>query len=381
MLKFFGPAAVLTVVAVVVALVFGGPQTAAIVLLLGVLEISLSFDNAVVNAKVLNRMHPIWQRLFLTVGIIIAVFGMRLVLPIIIVALTASLSIPDVISLALNDADAYGRELASSEALIYAFGGTFLFMIFLDYMFDDERDVLWIKPVEKVLQKAAAFANLSVLVALGGIFFMFSIADAGEKEDVLIAGMLGLIVYLAVNGLDGLFEASMEAREEAEEELVPGAVGSAGAAAAGAAAGPADGKVSGMTGAIFKGGIFAFLYLEVLDASFSFDGVIGAFAISNEILVIALGLGIGAFWIRSLTVYLVRAGTLSEYIYLEHGAHWAIGVLASIMLLSVHFHIPEVVTGLTGVAFIAAALISSLRARRVQVDVDDTEDVLGSQPR
>lgn len=373
MLKFFGPAAVLTAVAVAVAFIFGGPQTAAIVLLLGVLEISLSFDNAVVNAKVLNRMHPIWQRLFLTVGIIIAVFGMRLVLPIVIVALTASLSIPDVIDLALNDADTYGKQLESSEALIYAFGGTFLFMIFLDYMLDDEREVLWIKPVEKVLQHGAALANLSILVALGGIFFMFSIADAGEKEDVLIAGMLGLIVYLAVNGLDGLFEASMEAREEAEGELVPGQ----------AAAAPTGegGKSSGMTGAIFKGGVFAFLYLEVLDASFSFDGVIGAFAISNEILVIALGLGIGAFWIRSLTIYLVRAGTLAEYVYLEHGAHWAIGVLASIMLLSVHFHIPEVVTGLTGVGFIAAALISSLRARRVQVDVDDTEDVLGAEPR
>ncbi len=369
MVKFFGPAAVLTVIAVVVALIFGGPQTAAIVLLLGVLEISLSFDNAVVNAKVLNRMHPIWQQLFLTVGILIAVFGMRLVLPIVIVSLTASLSIPDVIHLALNDANAYGKQLASSEALIYAFGGTFLFMIFLDYMFDDEREVRWITPVEAVLQRAAKFDNLSILVALGGIFFMFSIAEAGKKEDVLIAGMLGLIVYLAVNGLDGLFEASMEAREEAEGELVPDEAVSTG------------GKKGGMTGAVFKAGVFSFLYLEVLDASFSFDGVIGAFAISNEILVIALGLGIGAFWIRSLTIYLVRAGTLAEYIYLEHGAHWAIGVLAGIMLLSVHFHIPEVVTGLTGVAFIAAALVSSLKHRRVQIDIDDTEDVLGARPR
>ena len=101
-------------------------------------------------------------------------------------------------------------------------------------------------------------------------------------------------------------------------------------------------ETGGMTIAVFKAGVFAFLYLEVLDASFSFDGVIGAFAISNDVLVIALGLGIGAFWIRSLTIYLVRAGTLSEYVYLEHGAHWAIGVLAVIMLASVEYHIPEV---------------------------------------
>jgi hypothetical protein len=343
-LRMFAWAGALTIAAFVVAFVFGSPQDALIVLLLGVLEVSLSFDNAVVNAKVLNRMHPIWQQLFLTVGIIIAVFGMRLVLPIVIVALTASLSVPDVIDLALNDADEYGRQLGQSEALIYAFGGTFLLMIFLDFVFDDERDVHWIAPVEKALQVVGRLNGLSSMIALGGVFFMSRIADEDDTEQVLVAGIFGLLVYLAVNGLDGLFEASMEDRD---------------------ADGVPDAKQGGkMTMAVFKAGVFSFLYLEVLDASFSFDGVIGAFAISNEVLIIALGLGIGAFWIRSLTIYLVRAGTLQEYVYLEHGAHWAIGCLAVIMLLSVHFHIPEVITGLIGVAFIALALISSLAVRR-----------------
>ena len=365
MLKTFGWAIGLTVIAVVVALVFGGPETALIVLLLGVLEISLSFDNAVVNAKVLNRMHPVWQKLFLTVGIIIAVFGMRLVLPVLIVSITASLGIGEVIDLALNDADAYGRELEQSEALIYAFGGTFLLMIFLDFMFDRDRDVLWIRPVERMLQKVAKVEGLSVLVALGGIVLMSQITPEEESNGVFLAGILGLVVYLAVNGLDGIFEESMEHREESGQlDAAP--------------------KTGRMTMAVFKGGVFAFLYLEVLDASFSFDGVIGAFAISNEILVIALGLGIGAFWIRSLTIYLVRAGTLSEYVFLEHGAHWAIGVLAGIMLLSVSpdNHIPEVVTGLTGVAFILAAYVSSLRVRGDRtVDVEDTTDVVGHTQR
>ncbi|MCW2621030.1 MAG: hypothetical protein JWL64_632 [Frankiales bacterium] len=344
MIKTFGWAMGLTVVAFVVALAFGGPADALIVLLLGVLEISLSFDNAVVNAKVLNRMHPIWQKLFLTVGILIAVFGMRLVLPIVIVALTAGLSVGDVIDLALHHPDAYGKELASSEALIYAFGGTFLLMIFLDFVFDDEREALWITPVERFLQILGKLDGLSTVLALVGIYFMYQIAPEEETEKVLVAGILGLLVYLLVNGLDGLFEASMESHDE---DGVPIA--------------QQGGK---MTMAVFKAGVFSFLYLEVLDASFSFDGVIGAFAISNQVLIIALGLGIGAFWIRSLTLYLVRAGTLQEYVYLEHGAHWAIGVLAGIMLLSVHFHIPEVVTGLTGVAFIVLALISSLAERR-----------------
>lgn len=94
----------------------------------------------------------------------------------------------------------------------------------------------------------------------------------------------------------------------------------------------------------------------MLDASFSFDGVIGAFAITADPIIIALGLGlIGAMFVRSLTVYLVRKGTLSEYVYLEHGAHWAIGALAFILLYSIGTHVPEIITGLIGVALIIAA--------------------------
>jgi hypothetical protein len=367
-LKTFGWAIGLTIAAVVVAVVFGSPEAALIVLLLGVLEISLSFDNAVVNAKVLTRMHPIWQRLFLTVGIIIAVFGMRLVLPIVIVSITASLSIPDVIDLALNDSDTYGKELAASEALIYAFGGTFLLMIFLDFVFDEEREVLWLRPIEKGLQFLGKVEALSSVLALAGIYFMSQICPEEEKEKVLISGIFGLLVYLAVAGLDGIFEASMESREDDDGDGIPNAM-----------------EGTKMTMQIFKAGVFSFLYLEVLDASFSFDGVIGAFAISNDVLIIALGLGIGAFWIRSLTIYLVRAGTLSEYVYLEHGAHWAIGVLAGIMLLSVDIHVPEVVTGLTGVGFILAAFVSSLAARKrnnaLELDLEDTREVVGDAPR
>ncbi len=363
MLRTFGWAMGLTVLALGVALGFGGPATAFTVLVLGVLEVSLSFDNAVVNAKVLNRMHPIWQKLFLTVGILIAVVGMRLLLPILIVSVTTGESLTSVVHLALNDATRYGEELANAEHAIYAFGGTFLLMIFLDFVLDPERDVVWLTPVEKPLQLLGKLDQLSVVVALGGLYLMYALTAPEEHVTVLVAGIAGLLAYLLVNGLDGLFEASMEEREES------GRIG--------------DGSSGGMTRAVFKAGIFSFLYLEVLDASFSFDGVIGAFAISNDVLVIALGLGIGAFWIRSLTLYLVRAGTLSEYVYLEHGAHWAIGLLAVIMLISVHLRVPEVVTGLTGVGFIVAALVSSVLERRrrpAEVDLDD-DAVLGGAPR
>ncbi len=107
-----------------------------------------------------------------------------------------------------------------------------------------------------------------------------------------------------------------------------------------------------------------FLYLEVLDASFSFDGVIGAFAVTNQIFWMALGLGIGAMYVRSLTVYLVRQGTLDDYIYLEHGAHYAIGALSVILLVTVKYQINEVITGLVGVVLIALSFWSSLRRNR-----------------
>lgn len=115
---------------------------------------------------------------------------------------------------------------------------------------------------------------------------------------------------------------------------------------------------------IKRGGIGGFLYLEVLDASFSFDGVIGAFAITKDVVIIMLGLAIGAMFVRSMTVFLVRKGTLDEFVYLEHGAHYAIGILAVIMLVSMKFHIPEIFTGLIGVAFILASLWSSIRYKR-----------------
>ncbi|MYR12512.1 DUF475 domain-containing protein, partial [Streptomyces sp. SID724] len=77
-----------------------------------------------------------------------------------------------------------------------------------------------------------------------------------------------------------------------------------------------------------------------------------------------LGLGIGAMYVRSLTVYLVRQGTLDDYIYLEHGAHYAIGALAVILMISIRYQIPEVVTGLIGVLLIAGSFWSSVRHNR-----------------
>src|SRR6185312_10187126 len=151
-----------------------------------------------------------------------------------------------------------------------------------------------------------------------------------------------MVTYLLVNGLGDLFH--VEADEE--EELAKAA---------------AKKNNKGVGKAVGKAAFMLFLYLEVIDASFSFDGVIGAFAITSDPIIIALGLGlIGAIFVRSLTVFLVREGTLDDYEYLDHGAHWAIGALAIILLLTISIEVSEVITGLIGVVFIGASFLSSI---------------------
>ncbi|CAO5249321.1 DUF475 domain-containing protein [Frankia sp. AgKG'84/4] len=357
-LRIFGWSLAITVLGVAAAGVIGGPRDAALVAILAVLEISLSFDNAVINATILRRMSAFWQKLFLTVGVLIAVFGMRLLFPIVIVALTAHLSPADVFDLALNDGAAYGEKLNAAHPAIAAFGGIFLFMLFLDFLFDPERDVQWIKKLEEPLRRAGQLDVIPIVVALVALLVVGEAFSGDHTQQVLTSGVAGLATYLAVRGLGEFFESRGVGEEagdddEAEEVAAAGAVGRTGTTG--------TPKLVLATG---KAAAFLFLYLEVIDASFSFDGVVGAFAISQNIFIIAAGLGIGAMYIRSLTVYLVRRGTLSEYIYLEHGAHYAIGALAIILAVSIETEVPEIVTGLVGVAFIGLALISSILHRR-----------------
>jgi hypothetical protein len=392
-LRTFGWSFGVTIASLVAALVYGGWSAVALCLILGVLEVSLSFDNAVVNAKVLERMDAFWQRIFLTVGVVIAVFGMRLVFPLLIVGITAHLGPIEAVKLAMEKGDphqpgTYGYLLTAAHPLIAAFGGMFLLMLFLDWLFE-ERDINWLGWLERPLARVGKLDALSVIISLILLVLAteFLVAEH-ERSSVLLAGVLGLVTYLAVNGLGSLFETGGDEVDEADEPA-PGIHGDATSVASTVDA--TDGPVrtaeavgvqmpkrgpSGLVKATGKAAFFIFLYLEVLDASFSFDGVIGAFAITSDPVLIALGLGlIGAMYVRSLTVYLVRQGTLSEYVYLEHGAHWAIGALAAILLLSLRWEIPEIVTGLIGVAFIGAAFIASLRRLRRGDDAEDSAPV------
>ncbi|UUZ56007.1 DUF475 domain-containing protein [Massilia sp. H-1] len=301
--------------------------------ILAVMEVSLSFDNAVVNASVLKTWDEFWQKLFLGVGIIIAVFGMRLVFPLVIVAVAANLGMGEVWNLALSDPKAFSTHLTNHHAEVAAFGGMFLLLVFLNFLLDDEKEMHWLGNVEAKLGSLGKVSSISVMIALGALMASMGLVEEGQKLVVLLSGLWGIMIYVGVDMLSGLLEGSEEA----------------------------DGNVGDM---VKRGGVAGFLYLEVLDASFSFDGVIGAFAITNDVVIIMLGLAVGAMFVRSMTVFLVKQGTLDEYVYLEHGAHYAIGILALIMLASMKFHIPEIFTGLIGVAFIVASLWSSVRHRK-----------------
>ncbi|KOV92210.1 membrane protein [Streptomyces sp. NRRL B-3648] len=358
-MKTFGWSFAVTALGLVAAAFYGGWTAFGIVAILAVLEISLSFDNAVVNAGILKKMSAFWQKIFLTVGVLIAVFGMRLVFPVVIVAISAKMGPIEAVDLALNNKDRYQQLVTDAHPAIAAFGGMFLLMIFLDFIFED-RDIQWLRWIERPLAKLGKVDMLSVCIALIVLLitsFTFAThahqhggVHVDKAQTVLIAGIAGLITYMVVGGLSGYFEDKLEEEEEREHEEEEEAARS--------------GKQKPAIVLAGQAAFFMFLYLEVLDASFSFDGVIGAFAITNDIVLMALGLGIGAMYVRSLTVYLVRQGTLDDYVYLEHGAHYAIGALAVILMVTIQHEINEVVTGLVGVVLIAWSFFSSVRRNR-----------------
>lgn len=323
-----------------------------IIAVLGVLEVSLSFDNAVVNATVLRDMDPVWRRRFLTWGILIAVFGMRIVFPLAIVAIAAKLGPIDAVKLAATDPVTYERIITGAHVGISGFGGAFLAMVGLTFFLDESKDSHWIALVEKPFAALSRVSGLAIGVVLVGLYVLSRMIGPEEAMTFIVSGIFGLLAYIGVQAVGALLE------REQEGETNPG---------------------TATTVVVAKSGLASFLYLEVLDASFSFDGVIGAFALSNNLFIIALGLGIGAMFVRSMTIMLVDRGTLTEYRYLEHGAFYAIIALAAIMLLSVRFEIPETVTGLIGAGFIGLAFLASVRGNRAdgggESDLSDADPV------
>ncbi len=309
---WLGPAAVLTAV-----------------ILIGV-EIMFSFENAIINAKVLSGLSRFWRQMFLTVGILIAIFGMRIIFPVLIVSFSAGLSWGNVISMALNQPEQYAHALERAHISIAAFGGMFLTMLFLHFFFSTRRKHLWLKFIEGPLQEVSrpwSYAVVSVAVLLLVSFWPAN----PEPVKTFQSGAAGMLTYIIIHLVIWLL--GKRRGQRPSRKLKIGLAGLAG-----------------------------FIYLEILDASFSFDSVIGAFAITNSVPMIALGLGIGAVWVRSLTVFMVRRRILNSYRYIEHGAHYTVGVLAAVMLGGIFINIPQYIAGGGGILLISASVIASILA-------------------
>lgn len=302
---------------------------------LAVLEISLSFDNAIVNAQKLRTMSPVWQKRFLTWGIIIAVFGMRIIFPLLIVVIAAKIGPIAAIKLAATDPEQYATLIGDAHLPIAAFGGSFLMLVALNYFFDQSKEVDWIGGLERTLRQFGSIRGMEVGFVLILVLIFTILLPTHEESRFMFAAIWGIVTYLLVDAFGTVLD-----------------------------------RWGGGSSSAAQAGLGGFLYLEVLDASFSFDGVIGAFALTQNLFLIAIGLGIGAMYVRSMTIMLVERGTLAQFRFLEHGAFWSILILSVVMFTQTMVHIPEVITGLAGAFIIGLSLLSSLRWNKAHPDHD-----------
>jgi hypothetical protein len=334
----FGVAYGATLLGLAAAWWLGGLKSATVVAMLAVLEVALSFDNAVVNATVLRRFDEHWQRLFLSVGIIIAVLGMRLVIPMAVLVAATRQSPIHVLNRSVQDPNGYAHEILNVQPLVAAFGGVFLLMIFMDYFLAD-HDQQWLSWFEERVARVARRFRAGPLEAfqIAGVvaFLVVAALTFGRRHQlgVPVAGTIGLVTYLAIKRLSSAAEGKSEA-------LAEGANGDR----------PPQGRQA----------LMLFLYLELLDATFSFDSVMGGFSVTVDIALFSIGLGVGAAYVRSLTVFLVRKKALDRYVYLEHGAYYSIGVLAVLLLVEIGKDVPDWFASLAGTSMIAAAYVHSV---------------------
>lgn len=336
-LRIFAVSGILTAFLGALMFSYGGLSLLWLYIILVLLEVTFSFDNAVINSRILARLSPLWQTLFLTIGIFFAVFVVRFLFPILIVMLSTGLGGAHVVDLALNHPEDYAHELEKAGPSIEAFGGTFLLMIGLYYFVDRQKDVHWFGRLEELLSKAGRVRFLKLITMFSVAVVMYFTVEKHVQQAVLVSSLLGIALHVGLESISSFFEKRQ----------------------------PEGGKSKKLIQQTGWAAFASFMYLQVLDASFSLDGVIGAFAITNSVLLIMAGLGAGALWVRSLTVYLVRNGTLAKYRYLEHGAHWAILALGLVMIAKLyHVELPEWLTGSLGLIFIVTAIVTSVIEKR-----------------
>ena len=327
----FLPATIISLIILVIMGVYTKSWTTIYyVIILGLLEMALSFDNAVVNAKVLSKLSNLWRGLFLWVGLPIAVFGMRLIFPILLVYWTTPLSFLNVINQAFRDPEGYSASLYLGMPLISGFGACFLFMVFVSFLFEYKsksnphmHEHSWIRFIENSMfvrwlrGYIWSVACIGIIICI--IIWLLGWGGLGQPK-IGLSALLGLIVHQVLYFLNQFL-----GREKSAKNT-------------------------------FVSGFMGFCYLEILDASFSLDGVLGAFAITSDILIIFAGLAIGALYVRSMTIYLVKHNILSKFKYLEQGAFYAIGFLALMLFLKMFFHVPELMVATVSILIVVIAI-------------------------
>lgn len=314
----------MTTVALVEGFLIGLEKTAA----LSVLESSMSLDNAIVVSAILKKMSPFWRKIYATVGLIIGIVIMRFSFPVLIVSFASHLTPWETLVMAVHEPVKYGLALTSHKHEINAFGSSFLLLIALTFLMNPEKDEHWLGFLEKPLAKLGKVATMPLIITLTLLMIESCFIADTEKTSFLFSGMAGVVGYYLVK--DGL----------------------------GAIVGEGTGPVSAV------GGFAMFVYIECIDASFSFDGVIGAFAITDNIFQIAIGLGIGAMMVRVFTLIITEKGSLDNLPYLEIGAFLTIFILSLIMKLEDFYKVPDYITGIFGFAIIGASLWDSLRVMK-----------------
>jgi hypothetical protein len=294
---------------------------------LALIEISMSFDNAVVNEQKLKNMSSFWRQAFFWFGIPIAVVGMRFLVPLEIVSNIESISLHDAYNLAVNAPDKFSESLKQAHAAIAGFGGAFLMLTAFEFFGGDEKEESWL-PGEGILAKIGVVRGLEFVAVFVALMIGYHVSGS---VPMVLAGIGGCIVFVAMSALK-------QSMEHIDSWL---------------------GQSTITALRILQGGLGGFLYLEVLDASFSLDGVVAAFAISKNIWVVAAGLGVGAIFVRELTLWMVKTGASATFKYLPNGAFWSILVLSLTMFVSVIHEVPDLLVSISSVGFIVAALISS----------------------
>ena len=266
-------------------------QTIIIVLGLCFFEIISSIDNAIINAHVLKTLPQKFRRLFLTVGFFFAVVVVRGLLPFLIVWMAnPSFSFLQVVGFVFHPTDQVNSYLEKSQSLLLLAGGVYLFLMFLDWLFIEEKKYAFL--VEEFIHRQSVW-----FYAISSLFFLGVVYCALQVNPILaLAAAVGSTAFFITDGF--------KQNAAAQEKQLLGSHMSAWS------------KI---------------LYLEILDATFSIDGIVGAFAFTIWIPLIFLGNGLGAYIVREFTVR--GADTISRLAYLKNGAMYSIGVLGGIMVL------------------------------------------------